>query len=562
MRLFLTVLLPLTLFATTYIIDFKGNKSFDKKTLYKELGFEKTLWQILTFKKLKPKVDEKILPSLKEELELFYKQEGFWHSKIRLLKNKRSKKATFLIDEKAPVIVKKIEITSNFPIKKYIELKENQRFSTKKFIESKENIKKALLKKGYCSYDFNPKSYLYLQKNEAYVVFYLDKGDICKIKKIDIKGNKSIKDDVILSHIYFKKGDIFSLEKIEESYKRLYALEYFRSVKIDYSKKINNNILSEIKIKERKKRNIYKAGIGYESKNGFHINFSWKNINISQKQIQIDTIYSKNKKEISTKLFIPSIKILSNSYDIVNKIVINEEKFDYFSQKVNKIGINFIKEYYKLSYSLGLFLENSKIFETSSCIEDGTYNMIYPTFALIFDNRDSKMSPKNGFIIKSSFEGSLETFSDISYIKNLNEAGIYFNFDNLLLFLKGKIGFIDSNKDLNPSKLFYAGGINSNRAYSYNSLYATDSKCKTGGYSILETSIELSYPVYKKILGTVFWDRTVLSVKKYNFFEKPINAVGIGAKYPTIVGDLRFYIGFDVKDFRKNALNIAIGATF
>ncbi|WP_281950763.1 autotransporter assembly complex protein TamA [Nitrosophilus kaiyonis] len=562
MRFLIIFIFSLTLFAAKYSIDFKGNKTFDKNTLYKELGFEKTFWQILTFKKLKPKVDEKILPSLKEELELFYKQEGYWHSKITLKKDKKLKKAIFIIDENRPVIIKKIEITSNFPIEKYIELKENAKFNTKKFIQTKENIKKALLKKGYCSYEFDPKSYLYLQKNEAYVVFYVNKGEICKIKKINITGNKSIKDDVILSHIYFKKGDNFSLEKIEESYKRLYALEYFRSVNIDYSKKINNNILSEIKVKERKKRNIYKTGIGYESKNGFHINFSWKNINISQKQIKIDTIYSNNKKEISTKFFIPSVKILSNSYDIVNKILINEEKFDYFSQKVKQIGINFIKEYYKLSYSLGLFLENSKIFDTSSCYNDGTYKMIYPTFTFILDNKDSKISPKNGFIIKSNFEGSLETFSDITYIKNLNEAGIYFDFDKFSLFLKGKIGIIDSNKDLNPSKLFYAGGINSNRAYSYNSLYATDSKCKSGGYSILETSIELSYPVYKKILGIIFWDRTVLSVKKYSFFNKPINGIGFGAKYPTKIGDLRFYMGFDAKDFRKNALNIAIGATF
>ena len=79
MRKFLLFLLITSqIFAAKYIIDFSGNKTFDKKRLYKELGFEKSFWQLITFKKLEPKVEEKLLPSLKEELELFYKQEGFY----------------------------------------------------------------------------------------------------------------------------------------------------------------------------------------------------------------------------------------------------------------------------------------------------------------------------------------------------------------------------------------------------------------------------------------------------------------------------------------------------
>ena len=560
---FLTIFIfSIALFAAKYEIVFHGNRVFDDKTLYEELGFKKTFWQIVTFKKLKPKVDEKILPSLKEELELFYKQEGFWKAKIEVSKNKATKKAIFNITENSPIIVKKIEITSNFPIEKYIYLKENERFSTKNFVKTKEKIKKMLLKNGYCSFDFDPKAYIYLKRDEAYVVFYVDKNRICKIKDIEIFNNETISKDVILSHIYFKKNENFSLEKIDESYKRLYSLEYFDSVRIDYSKKINNNIFSQIFVKERKKRNIYRAGMGYESNNGFYINFSWKNINIKQKQVKLETFYSKNYKEIATKVFVPTVKIASNSYDVVNELSYKDQIFDYFSQRIKKIGIDFIKEYYKISYSIGLFYEKIDIYNASNCFIDRSYNILYPKFSFVLDNRDSKIEPKKGFFIKSDIEGSIDMLSKIDYIKNVNSGGIYFSFDELTLFLKAKIGFIDSDEELSYGKLFFAGGANSNRAYGYNKLYAIDSDCKSGGYSIFENSVEISYPVYKDIKGAVFWDRTVLSVKKFSFFEKAVNAFGFGIRYPTPVGDIKMDFGFDIKNFKQNALHLSIGATF
>jgi len=549
------------IFGATYVIDFKGNKTFDKERLYKELGFEKSFWQIIAFKKLKPKVEEKLLPSLKEELELFYKQEGFYKSKIEL--KKIGKKAVFEIKENNPIIVKKIEITSDFDIEKYIYLKENDRFSASLFIKSKEDIKNALLKKGYCSYEFNPKAYIFIEKEEAYLVYFLEKGKICKIKDIKIFSNKTIKDDVILSHIYLNKNDNFSLQKIEASYRRLYALEYFNSVRFDYSKKIDNKILLDIYVKERKKKNIYKAAIGYESLNGFHTNFSWKNINIHQKQVKFDIFYSKNKKEASIELFIPTIKILSKSYDLTADLSYKKEIFENFSQKETKLGANFINDLYNISYSIGFFLENSKIYDTKDCYKEEKFLSFYPLFKFILDQRDNKLSPKKGFFIKSLVEGSIKALSKASYVKNLNEVGFYLSFNDLIIFLKGKIGFIDVEKgDIPPSKLFFAGGINSNRAYSYNKLLITKNGCKYGANSILETTVELSYPIYKNIKGAIFWDRTVLSQKKLNFFQKPTNGIGIGIRYPSIIGDIKFDIGFDTKNFSQNAFHLSIGAAF
>ena len=170
----LLCMLLIIAYAKTYYIDFAGNKTFNKDRLYEELGLKRSLWQ--KYRGTLPYVDEKLLPSLHEELELFYKEQGFWDANITT--QLRGNKAIFHIQEKKPLIIKEIAITSNFPIKDKLTIYKNQRFIIPEFIHSKERIKKALLKKGYCSYTFNPKAYIFHKKHSAYISIYLDKLNI------------------------------------------------------------------------------------------------------------------------------------------------------------------------------------------------------------------------------------------------------------------------------------------------------------------------------------------------------------------------------------------------
>ena len=563
MKKLLLLIFPILLFSADYKIYFKGNKTFDNKTLYSELGFEQKFIDKILFRKFNPKVKEKLLDSIKEELLLFYKQEGFWKAKIEFKKDKKRKIATFIIKENHPIIIKNIEITSNFDIKKFINFKKGERFSIKKFKNSKELIKKALLNRGYCSYDFRPKAYIFSKKDIAYLVYYLNRGDICKIKTIDVKGLKTISKKVVLSHIYLKPNEKFSLERVEESYKKLYSLEYFNNVIIDYSKKINNQIFADIDIKERKKVHIYRAGIGYESLNGAHLNFSYKNLNFHQKQLNFDFLYSKNIKSASFKVFTPAVELFEKNYDLVNEVEHREEKYDSFDEKKSKIGASILLDRFKFSYQLSLFWDYIKIYNSSDLSSNGYFNIVYPKFSFIYDRRDSKIFPKNGFYAKNSIEGSLKMISNVSYVKNLSEIGFYKSFDDITIFLRGRVGIIDDFQGKLPaSKLFYAGGLNSNRAYGFHKISAVDSTTEQGGKSLLETTIEPTFPLYKKLRGAVFWDRTILSKKKLNFNVKPINSIGFGFRYPTMIGNLAVDFGFDTAHLGQHAMIFNIGATF
>lgn len=535
-----------------------GNRHFDKERLFQELGFEKNLSQKLLFKKLHPKVDTRLLPTLLEELKLFYQEQGFFDVSIDMKFQNNS--VIFIIDEKEPVKIAAISITSDFPIKHLVPFHKGDRFVVPAFVKMKKDIKKALLQKGYCSYEFTPKAYVQKKNHIAYIVVYLKKGQKCDIGSIQIQS--TIPQKVVQDHIFFKPGQLFSLEKVDESYKELYSLGYFRSIFIDYSKKIDNHILLDINLKERKKKNIYKAGIGYETDRGALINLFYKNTNFHLHQPSITLTYSDIKKELSLQDFYPSITLFHNDYDIANALSIAQDTYDTFQTDSVQINSKLIKKYFSSTYSFGLTLQIERVTSAQSCITNGDYTLLYPSVTFFLDQRDSKVHPTQGWFFSLQAQTSLKAFSNSNFFKTETTLGWYYPLQSVQLYAKATFGqLLIASGDLPPSLFFYAGGSSSNRAYGYRSIHALDSSCDMGGKSLLQTTVELRKPIVKNIQGALFWDRVYLSRKSFTI-DRYIDGVGLGAIYPTPIGDIKAYFGIDPKNISQNSFFILIGESF
>ncbi|BAF69315.1 autotransporter assembly complex protein TamA [Nitratiruptor sp. SB155-2] len=558
MRLFIVTLLCIPLFAAQVWIDFQGNQTFDKERLFHELGFEKSLSQKLLFKKLRPKVEARLLPSLLEELKLFYQEQGFFDVSIDTKFQNDS--VIFMIDENEPIKIAAISVTSDFPIKHLIPFHTGDRFIVPAFVQMKKDIKKALLQKGYCSYELNAKAYIYKKNRIAYIVLYLKKGQICDIGSIQIQS--TIPKKVVQDHIFFKPGQPFSLERVDESYKELYSLGYFRSILIDYSKKIDNHILLDINLKERKKKNIYKAGIGFETDRGALINLFYKNTNFHLHQPSITLTYSDIKKELSFQDFYPSITLFDNDYDITNRLSLAKDRYDTFQTDSVQINSKLIKKNFFSSYSFGLTLRKERVTSTQSCIGNGYYTLLYPSITFFLDRRDSKIDPTKGWFLSLKAQSSLKAFSNSNFLKTETTFGWYYPLESVQLYAKAKFGqLLIANGNLPPSIYFYAGGSSSNRAYSYRSIHALDSSCDIGGKSLLQTTVEFRKPVFKNVLGALFWDRVYLSRKSFTI-DRYVDGVGLGAIYPTPIGNIKAYFGIDPKNISQNSFFILIGESF
>ncbi|MBD3808557.1 MAG: BamA/TamA family outer membrane protein [Epsilonproteobacteria bacterium] len=115
------------------------------------------------------------------------------------------------------------------------------------------------------------------------------------------------------------------------------------------------------------------------------------------------------------------------------------------------------------------------------------------------------------------------------------------------------------------SKLFFGGGMFSNRAYGYNELGTITSPTeflKSGALSMANLSCEINFPIKNDIYGAVFTDNTMLSSTSYDFNSEIISSAGFGIRYITPVGPLKIDIGSNINDVSQFSIQFQLGQSF
>ncbi len=246
----------------THSIHISGQKHFDTPTIQEVLSVDtKSFYQF--WKEDNPRIKDKLLPTLQITLESFYDSEGFYDATFKITETNTTVEVK--IEENKPVSISQIDIESDFNISSLILPKEGHIFRAKDFIATKSAIINALLSDGYCSYDFDTKAYVDLNKHQAALKYSLKKGGICTFGEPNIKGLKTIDEDVVLSRVRAKKGERFDPKKVKETYSSIYTLNSFDSVQVAVDRKIYNVVPIDITVGEVVDAYHAEVGVGYDT---------------------------------------------------------------------------------------------------------------------------------------------------------------------------------------------------------------------------------------------------------------------------------------------------------
>ncbi len=567
---FLLLFLPIILLSRENFVyvEIKGNKTFSKSHIYENIGLELPAWYQF-WKERKAKVNPKIINSLQESLNNFYISEGFYHVKID--KHEQNATVFFQIHEGKPVRVRYIRINSDYPIKKLIGLHQKERFQSKKFVAAKRAIKEEMLNKGYCNFELDAKAYVDIKKNIADLYFKLEHKQPCFFGLINIHPPKGISKKVVRSRLLFRSNEPYSLEKINKSYSTLSGLEAFDGIQLETRKK-KSRIDTTITLYPKQKPTRREIGIGYETNYGPKAFLHWnrKNFKGDAKKLSFDLKYSDKEKVIKNGFFWPALlKVPGYKYylDFKNEFSYSKLTFDNFEEDKIADKIHLLSDRDWFSVDMGMGLEQIKIrkFKDVCNISAGKFFLFYPYADVIFDLRDSKINPKNGLYINQYVEGGVRyLLSEATYLKAILEGRIIYTLHDFTVAAKSRVGILNEfDNRLPESKLFYAGGAFSNRAYSYNELGAFDAECgNIGGRTLVDNSIEISHPVYKQLDLALFWDSTMISSQTLNFSLDFKNGIGTGLRYNTAIGPIKFDIGFDPADTNQYAIHFQIGQSY
>ena len=560
----------------THIIHFTGQEEFDEATLQDALGVDsKSFFQF--WKEDTPKIKDKLLPTLKASLKSFYDSEGFYDATFNIKETNTTVSVT--IEEKKPVKVNDINISSDFNISSLVILKKGEIFKAKDFIAIKNNIIQSLLKDGYCSYDLDTKAYVDLDLHKVDLKYILKKGGVCTFGEVTVKGLESIDKEVVESRVRAAKGERFSTELIKDTYSSLYGLDAFDSVLVNFDRKFYNVVPVDIIVSEIEKSHHYRVGVGYDTFVGPRVQAQYvkKNFLGNAQKFEAKAAWSSKEQSAELKFFKPAFFNIYDYYiDFCSKIGYLNLEFEGFQEEKAYGKILFGYTNKELTLWAGLALENITISlldnlkegeELTRAINEGTFLLFYPYMNIIYDGRDSKLNPKYGYYFSAYLEYGLAYDEEASdYIKTILEGRAIHTFGDLTLAAVGKVGLIDGDSNgLPESKLFFAGGSFSNRAYGFNEMGVIISPTEysiQGAMTMANLSFEADYPIWGDLYGAVFTDNTILSEDIYDFSGEIITSAGVGVRYMTPIGPFKLDVGFNVKDTSQYGIQFQIGQSF
>jgi outer membrane protein assembly factor BamA len=431
--------------------------------------------------------------------------------------------------------------------------------------------------------------------------------------KINIEDNRyNIKFFEIYRELEYSENDIYSKEKLIESENRINRISILENARIlfDYVDSLDNIIHLKINASVRNKYEIQPEILGYDINNLFYggggLTSSDRYFLGGGRTLSIKLeglIHSEDFNGIEFLMNVFQPYIFNNNKITgewkIGATLFNQDEFRTLETK-NQFDINFElpKHTYVNNLQLSWKLSNLK-YTVKKPVEDNLgdtivilpVNSFFNTFSsvlgltIIHNNTNNFQFPSKGFFqsylfeesgLLSSFARKLFDISTFSYFKfttvhkfyftvlHENSAsviaskillGVIFEYgDNTL-----KVNGIPYNLDINLIPLetrFIAGGNTSVRGWTGKRL-GTFKNMENGGNFLFEGNIEhrtKPFRNYKSVfrdLGFVtFFDYGNLweEPKKFQFNQIAL-AIGGGLRYYTIVGPIRFDIGFKLYDY-------------
>jgi outer membrane protein insertion porin family/translocation and assembly module TamA len=441
---------------------------------------------------------------------------------------------------------------------KVIPIQVGHRFTTPGYKDIEKFAGLFLSARGYPKARIEMRALLNKATNRGAVRVAIRVGPVCTFGAILVEGNESVSKRVILREVRFHPGQRFNGAKIEAARERLFALYIFQFVDISVAELDKKTTVLPIRIlvKEAKKQTI-RLGVGYGTEDQFRGlgQYEIRNFMGDGRRLQVNLKASSIVQLLESQFTQPYFLDTSGAL-VVDGGIMRESQVSYVNLKT------YLQPRYQYQWWNGLasywgynfeanYLSNVVIPPSPTDQEHQAYFVSSLVTGTTFDRVDSIINPSRGFRVlqyaewASSFLGS-----QVDYMKVSVDARGYVpvsRYGTLAAKLKyGAIEPLEGSRDVPIFKRFFSGGADSVRGYPYQKLgpLAADGD-PIGGLGLLEGSLEFRFPIRMPLEGAVFSDfgNVAPTIGSFSWADT-LYTVGVGVRYLTLVGPLRFDVGY------------------
>lgn len=523
-----------------------------------------------------------------ERLKNFYRQEGYldagagYEVVSRQKGNKKWIELVVDLQEGRKYIVGETKIVGNsvFPeeeLKLLLTLRSGDTFTEAALHGEVAGIQEYYFDKGYIMARVKPDTLLNLKTDRVDLTYNVVEGEICYVRKINIKGNTKTKDVVIRRELRMYPGDQYDGAKLQRSKERLYNLGFFEDITFDIEDTDAENqkdMLVEVK---ESKTGEFSFGGGFSSIDrliGF-IEIEQRNFDLFNfptftgdgQDIKLRSEFGSVRKNYLLSWTEPWIfdRPLSFGFDLYaseyNRSGSTGRSYDEEKQGgAIRLGKEF-SEYLRGDFVYRIeTVDISNVSSTASQAlneEMGKKTVSSVLFQLTNNTTDNRFNPTTGHILTGYIKvaGGL-IGGDRDFAKFFDSASQYFTVGPFVLELKARSGVVSSFGDSGKVPIyerFFAGGTYTIRGYKERDIGPKDqSGDPLGGGTMFITNAELTLPIVTNLKAALFvdagnvWYRPDSKPKNGDATRGIKAGAGVGIRIKTPIGPVKLDFAYPI----------------
>jgi outer membrane protein insertion porin family len=559
-------------------INIVGNHTFTDKELRK--GFTLNTPSFLSFITKNDQYSKQKLSADLEILRSYYLDRGYLNfnilsTQVSITPDKKDIYITINISEGDQFRIKEVTLSGELVLKPeelfpLVKINPDDVFSRKRVTEAVDRISAKLGDQGYAFANVNTVPDVNESDRLVNLAFIVDPGKRVYVRRVNVKGNITTRDEVLRREMRQMEAGWFSAEKVERSRTRLQKLGFFEDVNVETPAVpgTTDQVDVNYSVTETSSGNIT-AGAGYSQTSGILFNASISQDNFLGSGKRVSFAFNNSKVTTIYNFY------YTDPYYTINGV---SRGFGLFYKKTDADQANissYTTDTYGANVNYGIPInefdtirvspefENLKLKETSESPNEvidfidqhgNDYNTVKLTGSWAHDTRNKALFADDGGLQSVSVETAVPG-PGLEYYKLGYDQRRYVPLTkDLTLSMHAQLGYGDGYGDYNNLPFFenyFAGGVRSVRGFEDNTLGPIDSKGNPIGGSVqLVGGAEVLFPIpfvegTKSFrlgtffdIGNVYSDFASFDAKELRY------SVGVSSLWISPLGPLAISLGF------------------
>lgn len=558
-----------------------GNHTIQTAILKRQMRLQWRQWyeRILGGERT-PQVDATVLDDDLSRLKSYYNSVGFPDVRVTAQTTARRDGATDVlihVDEGSATIVASVSIAGldQAPevqwsdLRHLLALEPGIRFQSRFADLDQLTIQNYVRDRGYAYADVRASVDPDPARHRVAVAFAVTPGPVCRFGK-PVFGSAIHDESTVLREVAFRPDERYSLRKIETTQMQIYRLGLFHYVSVEPMLPVGaptDTVNVIVHLRSRQRRSV-KVGVGWSTDERYRGSLLLEDRSFFGGARRVNlTARASAVSEVDLSFRQPYL--FDNKNDIVAGSFAKDEKQPQYRARTFGGSLTLSREISRfLSGSIEYRYEFVKSTATTAGAPEpeGFSNIPRLRLKLIRNSSDDLFNPTSGSSATLVADRTGVVFpSEVVYFRTTFDGRWYRrSYLGTVVAFRGALGVlhpIQLKRPLFDSDLFYAGGASSVRGWKRQRL------TEFGGNGLLETSVELRFPLLLDFAGAVFLDggNVWRGAKQIDATDLKY-AAGWGLRYLTAVGPVRLDLGCRLAERRplkkRVVLHFSVGQAF